>query len=307
MKEKKKAIALRSEQVQEILNATPNTWMLYGNTIILMITLGFFLVSYFIRYPRQLSVPLEISKRPAAEFQTTRASGVIGLIFQQEGALVEVGTPLAVIRNAADYQEVNNLKQRLSAPLDNMASILETDPDQLGELKNDFLLMHTVYRSYGRIHQMTPGQLELLLQYTGRLQQSISAWEHQYVVSASAHGRLTYLFFDPGHYFPKGEALFSISPVRQEADLATIRTPDAYGRSLRLGQSLSMSIGKIPVVGQVVKKTQDTATREWSVYLELSEDTLENYPEAATPGSATLVLEDTRLLDRFISVIWKTP
>ena len=55
-------IELRSEEVQEILEATPNWMIRWGNILVLTLIIMLFFISWFVKYPDIIALCIEAIK-----------------------------------------------------------------------------------------------------------------------------------------------------------------------------------------------------------------------------------------------------
>ena len=103
-------IELRSEQVQDILTKVPQWMIRWGNLVILIILGLVMLFSYFIKYPDINTTQITVTTAIPPEKLITRTSGRIESILVADNQVVQKNTPLAVIENAANYEDVFLLK-----------------------------------------------------------------------------------------------------------------------------------------------------------------------------------------------------
>ena len=103
-------IEIRSPEVQEILGRTPHWLLRSGITIIFLLVLGFFIGSWFIRYPDILTTRTEITAKNPPVNLVARYSGKLDRLFCADKQLVFPGKVLAVIKNPASFDQVTSLK-----------------------------------------------------------------------------------------------------------------------------------------------------------------------------------------------------
>ena len=135
-------IELRSEEVQEILTRIPHWMIRWGNLFILIALLIVFFMSWLIKYPDIISAEVIITTNVPPEKLIARTSGKIQAIFIEDKKLIAKQTPLAVIQNTADYNDVFLLKSCLDTiNLENDSVVFPFHlfkNMQLGELENPF-------------------------------------------------------------------------------------------------------------------------------------------------------------------------
>jgi multidrug resistance efflux pump len=139
-------IELRSEEVQEILTRIPN-WMIRWGTIVVSIIIFMLLfATWFIKYPDIVSAPIVITTNIPPEKVLAKTTGKIEAILVQDKALVLENTPLAVIQNTANYQDVFLLKKLLEKHANGTNfdfKLLSTA--QLGDIESAYAGFHAAY------------------------------------------------------------------------------------------------------------------------------------------------------------------
>jgi multidrug resistance efflux pump len=103
-------IELRSEEVQEILTRVPHWMIRWGSIVVLFILLLLFLVSWLIKYPDVITTQIIITTNIPPEKLVAKVSGKIEVVLVNDRILVPKNTPLAVIENSANYNDVFLLK-----------------------------------------------------------------------------------------------------------------------------------------------------------------------------------------------------
>lgn len=107
---KETEIELRSEEVQEILTRVPNWMIRWGSVVILFILLSLFFVSWMVKYPDIITTQIVITTNIPPEKLIARTSGKLQAILVQDRMNVTKNTPLAVVENSANYEDVFLLK-----------------------------------------------------------------------------------------------------------------------------------------------------------------------------------------------------
>ncbi len=142
-------IEFRSEEVQDILTRIPHWMIRWGNLVILIALLIVFFMSWLIKYPDIISAEVIITTNVPPEKVIARTSGKIQAIFIEDKKLIAKQTPLAVIQNTADYNDVFLLKSCLDTinlENDNVAFPFHLFENmQLGELENSFATFEKNY------------------------------------------------------------------------------------------------------------------------------------------------------------------
>lgn len=132
--EKENELNLRSEELQDIMNRTPNWILRWGiSSIFILIILGLFL-TYIVEYPEIIKGPVNIITTHAPIKIVTQSSGNITKLYVKEGDIVKAGTILAEIENptsAAALSQLGDYIKRLENQLNAGATVLPL-PDTTG-------------------------------------------------------------------------------------------------------------------------------------------------------------------------------
>lgn len=307
MKKKDDKTALRSEQVQEILSSTPGRMVLYGNSLMLFITLVVFGGSYFVQYPKVISWPVVIRCTNPEQKVVAITSGYMSQVLVKDSSHVLVGTPLAVIQSSTDYLEVIKLKTNLEAvQLNDVSTLQEVDPLKLGDLRGEFLLLQSAYRVF---NQETPTmeQVEFVSKSLERLRSAIEQWESKYVLKASIQGELTYFFYSKKHMaVDTGDVLFLIEPLGEHHYFGVMQMSLQQANQLTIGQHVDVRIDNVaevfPITGVVAQKLMDPTTAVCTVFVDLVDASI-GWDHIDRKGTAEVIVEDARLLERFLEVL----
>lgn len=106
---------LRSEEVQDILSKVPNWMIRWGTVLIFSIIVMMFVVSWFLKYPDIVQTEVVITTNIPPEKMIAKASGRIQDILISDKSNVKANTPLAVIENSSNYNDIFKLKRELEA------------------------------------------------------------------------------------------------------------------------------------------------------------------------------------------------
>lgn len=157
-------IELRSEEVQEILTRVPHWMIRWGNIVILVILLTVMLFAYVIKYPDMIATQIIITTQNPPEKLVARTSGKIDKILVEDRVEVEPSTPLAIIENTANYEDVFKLKECVDTlsikepqfvfPFEKFSAL------QLGEIQNAFTLFEKDYIAYDLNIDLKPYSIE---------------------------------------------------------------------------------------------------------------------------------------------------
>lgn len=184
-----KEIELRSEEVQEILTKVPHWMIRWGNYVILLVLMLLFLMSYIVKYPDIVTTEIIITTQTPPEKLVARSSGKIEKILVENRTQVNENTPLAIIENTADYQDVFQLKKIVDAiklsnqdiyfPFEKLLGL------NLGEIEGSFAVFEKDYIAYELNKNLHPYQAEGMAQNfeTIELQQRLELLQQQKEIS----------------------------------------------------------------------------------------------------------------------------
>lgn len=161
-------IELRSEEVQEILTRMPHWMIRWGNSIILVtivLVLGF---SWLIKYPDIITTEITITTQIPPEKLVAKSSGRIEKIFVQDRTIISENTPLAVIENPANYNDVFLLKAAVDTiktnsndfvfPLDKLPIL------NLGAVETAYAVFEKDYLAYKLNKDLDPYTIDISAQ-----------------------------------------------------------------------------------------------------------------------------------------------
>jgi len=147
MEELQDDLKIYSEEVRDVLSATPKAILKWGNTIVLFFIIMLGALSWFIKYPDIVSTQIVITTQTPPEKLIARTSGKIEALLVRDREVVVKNTPLAVIENTANYKDVFLLKSIVDTinlnqypfPFEKLKAL------QLGEIESAFSLFHKEY------------------------------------------------------------------------------------------------------------------------------------------------------------------
>ena len=145
-------IALRNEEVQEILTKVPNWMIRKGNTLFLLLILLVLFLSWFIKYPDIVSSQAIITTQIPPQKEFAKITGKIDTLYVKDLQKVVINQPLAIIENTANYTDVFFLKaiidtikikkETFSFPFNNIPILF------LGDIDNSYALFENNYIQY---------------------------------------------------------------------------------------------------------------------------------------------------------------
>lgn len=159
-------IEIRSESVQDILNAVP-TWMIkWGNTLILLVLLALLIIAALIKYPDVISAQVLVTTHTPPEELIANANGHLDVIFKSDNDSVTENEAIAVVENAALYQDVFLLKEVIETvntdSINFYFPIEEIPKLTLGEIASDYAQFEADYYEYYLNRILNPFSNELM-------------------------------------------------------------------------------------------------------------------------------------------------
>ena len=105
---------IRSEEIQDVLNAVPNWMIRYGITVIFgIIVIGVFL-SWLIKYPQTLTGEGKITTQLAPINLVSQVNGRILHIYKKDGDPIKKGDPIAEIESSTKLENVHFIQTFLT-------------------------------------------------------------------------------------------------------------------------------------------------------------------------------------------------
>lgn len=152
MEELNEELNIYSEEVKDVLSNPPKALFRWGNSILLVFILMILFLSWLIKYPDIVTAQAILTTEIPPQKEFARVSGKIDSIFVENYQEVIEDTPLALIENTANYEDVMYLKTIIDTleinqssfyfPLDNTPLLF------LGEIENEFSLFENSYIQY---------------------------------------------------------------------------------------------------------------------------------------------------------------
>jgi multidrug efflux pump subunit AcrA (membrane-fusion protein) len=151
---------IRSEAVQDILSKMPHWMILWGNSIIFLLVVLFFVVSWFIKYPDIIETEAIITSQVPPQKEYAVSSGKISRILVDNFELVSEGMPLAMIENSSKLEDVLLLDKIIDTirinsssfnfPLDTISTL------SLGEIASSYAIFEKDYINYKLDESLDP-------------------------------------------------------------------------------------------------------------------------------------------------------
>lgn len=116
LEQKAKAIQLtEQDEIQQILGNTPSWILRWGMLMVVALVAVLFAVAWWVQYPDVIVARATIQTEQAAVRIAAPIDGTIEEFWVEHGSPVEAGQLLAIFKNTADWQAVQELQQYLEA------------------------------------------------------------------------------------------------------------------------------------------------------------------------------------------------
>ncbi|GAA3655154.1 HlyD family secretion protein [Flavivirga jejuensis] len=153
-------IALRSEEVQEILTKVPRWMIRWGSTLFFVLIILLLLLSWVVRYPDIILSEALITTEVPPQKEYAKTTGKLDAILVKDNELVNMNQTLAVIENTANYKDVFKLKAIIDTlkidtksfkfPFDNLPVLF------LGDIDSQYALFENSYIQYQLNKELQP-------------------------------------------------------------------------------------------------------------------------------------------------------
>jgi len=156
-----------SEYLQEVLT-TPPLWIVrWGQVGVFVMLMVLLLLGWFIRYPDRLSGKVVITTLNPPIGVVAQTDGYINSLLITDHDTVEEGAILAVIQNAAQYEDVIQLQETLKTLYS--SNLITTFSDsllfpayQLGNMQEYYTKLQTAWSAYQQYIRLNPHYQERL-------------------------------------------------------------------------------------------------------------------------------------------------
>ena len=159
-------LELRSEEVQDILTRVPSWMIRRGSLLFLVLILGVLFMSWLIKYPDIITSEANITTQIPPQKEYAKTSGAITAMLVKDGDTVQPGTPLAIIENTANYEDVLVLqavldtlqvnKSEFEFPFDALPILF------LGAMEAPYAELENAYAQYQLNKELHPFELSLI-------------------------------------------------------------------------------------------------------------------------------------------------
>ena len=159
-------IELRSEEVQEILTKVPHWMIRWGNVLFSLIILMLLFLSWFIKYPDIIPSEALITTQIPPQKEYAKITAKLDHILVEDNLVIKRNTPLAILKNTANYEDVYKLKSVIDAIIVNSKSFhfpIDSLPILfLGDIEDQFALFENSYIQYKLNKELEPFSYEVL-------------------------------------------------------------------------------------------------------------------------------------------------
>lgn len=159
-------LEIKTEEVNELLTAVPKWIVRWGITIIfLMMVIGFSL-SFIIKYPDTLSAKTIITTINPPATLIAKTNGKITELKIKNNQSVKQGDVLLVIENSANYKDVNTiicLLDTLKLKTKTLPELITYDAFQMGDLTPAFIAFLKSYNDYKLQSEVDPQEKEITI------------------------------------------------------------------------------------------------------------------------------------------------
>jgi multidrug resistance efflux pump len=166
MSKKLEEIALRSEQVQDILSYVPHWMIRFGNLLFLGLIILFFSLSWLIKYPDVITTEALLTTKIPPEKLIAQSTGQLETILVKDNEIIVKNKPLAIIENTSNYEDVYTLKTIIETIKVNTKSftfpIKELPVLFLGDIDTQYALFENNYIQYTLNKDLQPFSNEAL-------------------------------------------------------------------------------------------------------------------------------------------------
>ena len=135
---------LHSPEVQEIIGRVPNKLIRWGITVLFLVIVSLFFISWFIKYPDLLTARVVITTTPPPIALVSRSSGNLHLL-KKENEKVKKGELVAYLQSNASLEAVLYIEEQLRNEADLLTLVL---PGSLGDLQPDYAGLTSALTSF---------------------------------------------------------------------------------------------------------------------------------------------------------------
>jgi len=154
--------------------------------------------------------------------------------------------------------------------------------------------------------------LKNVIQSFNQLKKAIKNWETQYVLKSNINGKVAFSnYWRTNETVNQGDLIFTIIPTESSTFIAKLKTPANNSGKLKIGQDINIKLENYPEAeyGNLHAKVNYISMFPdkdgfYLILAELPKDLITSYKKSIEfkqemRGSAEIITEDLRLMDRF--------
>lgn len=313
-KVKPKDLAIRNEVVHEILTSAPHWMIRWGNILFLFLVLMVLFLSWIIKYPDIAQDEISIKNIYPKERIIQKGNINTHEILVENNQFVNANTPLIIKKNNANTKHVLLLSKVLDTVVITSNSIQfpfnALTNLSLGDIQASFAQFQYDYQAFKNNTHNKEMFKNSILSYEG-LKKTIEVWNENYIVSSSISG--TIKIENVINELKNNATILEIIPKENDIYVGRIKTNKYDFEKVKKGHQVYISLSVYPeyengvILGFVSAVFWDNSTNNYTIEVELPEGLLTTYgvkvnPETNLNGIAKIIVQDRRLIERFIKL-----
>ena len=153
-------IELRSEEVQDVLEAVPHWMIRYGNMLILVFIIMLLFISWFIKYPDIIASEVVVTTKLPPQKTYAQITSKLDTIFVEDNQTVKKDEVISVLENTANYKHIQLLKSVIDTiKINNKAFNFPVDELPilfLGSIDTEYAIFENNYIQYQLNKELQP-------------------------------------------------------------------------------------------------------------------------------------------------------
>ncbi len=161
--------------------------------------------------------------------------------------------------------------------------------------------------------------LRNVIQSFNQLKRSVKDWEMKYLLASKIKGRVSFLnYWSKNQTVNQGDLVFTIIPIENSSYIAKLKTPAQNLGKVKKGQSVNIKLDNYPdyefgVLKGQIKSISEISDNEgfYTIDVSLPKELVTSYNKdiifkQEMRGTAEIITEDLRLIERFFYQLRKT-
>lgn len=315
---------IRSEAINDILTKAPHWMLVWGNLVILIFIVVFFIFSWFLKYPDIITSQAIITSQQPVQKVYAQKQNTIFELRVQNNQEVTINTILVVFKNTAKLEDVMLLKSVVDT-IDTSKSDFIFPTQKLtglsfGEISNTYTKFVSHYNIYALNKSLKPQKnkienielFEKTIHSLVDLKEAIRKWESDYILRSSITGTISFIeIWNETQHINKGDLLFTIIPKENKTYFAKIKAPVVNSGKIKKGQNVNLKLLNYPedeygVLPARIASMSAIPNDEgfYLAHAYLSSKLITSYDveipfKGDIQAKAEIITEDLRLLERF--------